>query len=441
MATPEELNIFKPFPEIKDILRREWREYKPITPLVDSCCVEFQIPALAKQYIDLRNTRLKVKVAITKADGTLVTQNDVQASGEALRGGGSPDPDKLAVGPVNNVLSSIFSQVDVTLNGLNVSPGVGVNHGYKAMMSTLIDEGGKSHNFSDELLISGFRIDLMPDAHTVTSSYSWFLWGSEMIKDGYTCFEGKIRSDVTELSHIIPNSVGVGIRMYQSTDSFRLWANKDETLKLKILDCSLNLCVLSPSDEALISMEEKFSKGNAVFDFDRSEVKCFQLAKGSYTTSLENMFANKELPTEIVAGFVASKAYSGDINTNPFYFDHVNVSHFDASVDGTYLPGPPLKPNFVTNDYTESYLRLVKDNDQQNLGISYSSFKNGSALFRFNLSNVSDDKEVRVPKQSGNLRITISFREALKENMTLILYAKYKDCFYMDKFRTVLLSS
>ena len=64
--------------------------------------IEFFIPGSGDDYMDLANTMLHVQVKVTRANG-----DDIDAD----------DP----VGPVNNWLHSLFSQVDLSLNGVLVT--------------------------------------------------------------------------------------------------------------------------------------------------------------------------------------------------------------------------------------------------------------------------------------------------------------------------------
>ena len=114
MAESKQLDLFSVKQTIKDISGVQWVEYRPIAPVQDGCCLEFQIPPTSQQYIDLNHSFLKLKVGLTKADGTNTVEDDY-------------------VGLTNATLHSIFSQVDVILNDLNLSPGVGANHPYQSL--------------------------------------------------------------------------------------------------------------------------------------------------------------------------------------------------------------------------------------------------------------------------------------------------------------------
>ena len=78
--------------------RGNWVEYYPMTTVSDGSPIEFDISGTGDDYIDFANTMLHVKAKVTQANG-----NDL--------------PTDAAVGPVNLFLHSLFSQVDISLNG------------------------------------------------------------------------------------------------------------------------------------------------------------------------------------------------------------------------------------------------------------------------------------------------------------------------------------
>ena len=87
------------------------------------------------EYIDLSKTILTVRGEITKGDGT------------TLSGGGQSN-----VVPVNNFLHSLFKQVDVYLNGKQVTPAMGT-YAYRAYIETPLnyDVSAKKSQFTSAL--------------------------------------------------------------------------------------------------------------------------------------------------------------------------------------------------------------------------------------------------------------------------------------------------
>ena len=87
------------------------------------------------EYIDLSKTILSVEGKVTDANG------------DAISGGGQAN-----VAPVNNFLHSLFKQVDVYLNGKQVTPAMGT-YAYRSYIETLLnyDVSAKKSQLSSAL--------------------------------------------------------------------------------------------------------------------------------------------------------------------------------------------------------------------------------------------------------------------------------------------------
>jgi len=100
-----------------------WIEYHPLTTVADGSPIEFDVGASEEDYIyiNFANTMLYVKTKITRADCTNLA-ND------------------YPIGPSNLFLHSLFSQVDVSLNGTLITTFTNT-YPYRAMMETLLSYG------------------------------------------------------------------------------------------------------------------------------------------------------------------------------------------------------------------------------------------------------------------------------------------------------------
>ena len=96
-------------------------DYHPVSTLTDNGPIEFNIPGSGEDYIDLTNTFLHLGVKITAADGANIA-------------------DAAAIGPVNLLMHSLFSQVDVALNDKLVSSSTNT-YAYRAYLETLLNYG------------------------------------------------------------------------------------------------------------------------------------------------------------------------------------------------------------------------------------------------------------------------------------------------------------
>ena len=95
-----ELDLFEPPSVQTNIETGKFVEYAPIASIDYEAPIEFMLKASGDEYLDPCNIYLDLKVTLTDE--------------------GAADPQDF-FGPVNNYFHSIFSQVEVLLNGKNIS--------------------------------------------------------------------------------------------------------------------------------------------------------------------------------------------------------------------------------------------------------------------------------------------------------------------------------
>ena len=131
---------------------------------------------------------------------------------------------------------------------------------------------------------------------------------------------------------------------------------------------------------------------------------------------------------------MSAAGYSGKTDKNPFKFKNFKLNHIEVTVDGVSVPGPPLKPDFPKDQFTESFLTLFKEGDRTD--VSALVYPSNHCLYRFDLESYVDEDSVPQLK-SGNVRVNVGFAQALPEGVTLILRAKFADRFLIDRERNV----
>ena len=131
-----EVDLFRVPPTQQSLEIGRWIDYAPLSSVENpNSAITFLI-AGTDEYIDLSKTILTVTGKVTLKDGT-----------SKLTGGGQSN-----VAPVNNFLHSLFRQVDVYLNGKQVTPAMGT-YAYRSYIETLLnyDVSAKESQFSSAL--------------------------------------------------------------------------------------------------------------------------------------------------------------------------------------------------------------------------------------------------------------------------------------------------
>lgn len=122
-----ELELFSLPPTQTTIEGSNWVYYKPISSLTDDSPIEFVVQGQGEEYIDLAHTMLSLKVSINKTATAPVPDGDV------------------GPGPINNLMHSMFNQIDVFLNQKLVSPPNNA-YAYRAYIETLLNYGPGAKN-------------------------------------------------------------------------------------------------------------------------------------------------------------------------------------------------------------------------------------------------------------------------------------------------------
>jgi len=144
----------------------------------------------------------------------------------------------------------------------------------------------------------------------------------------------------------------------------------------------------------------------------------------------------------MVIGLVASEAFNGAFNRNPFNFAHFDLMEISVYSDGQQQYG--IK--HLTTDYTDSlYIRayntlfagtgkLFKDESNS---ISRSTYPQGNALYVFDLSpDLGELDHFNLQKQ-GSVRLVLKFRQALADNVSVIAFAEFEHLIEVDRNRNV----
>ena len=115
-CTKSELDLFSVPPTQTSMEQGSWVEYHPLTTVSDGSPIEFDVSGTGDEYVDFANTMLYVKAKVTQPNNAnLVADMDV--------------------GPVNLFLHSLFSQVDISLNGTLIT-SLTNTYPYTAMLET-----------------------------------------------------------------------------------------------------------------------------------------------------------------------------------------------------------------------------------------------------------------------------------------------------------------
>jgi len=291
-----------------------WIEYHPLTTVGDDSPIEFDINGTGEDYIDLANTMLLVRAKIINMDGT----DTVDA-----------DP----VGPVNLWLHSLFSQVDIPLNGTQVTTSTNT-YPYRAMIETLLsyNDDTKMSQLTASLFYEeqAGRMDVVDFREAARNRGLWnrsrFTCGSRVVD-----MIGRIHADIFFQNRYRLNEVNVKIKLVRSRNSFCVMSTKAFQAKIDsaimfVRKVKLSLSVFLAHAKALVNSTAKYPIRRAV-------CKTITIPNTFRDINVEKLFSG-QLPSRLVIGLIANDAFNGSYDRNPFNFAHFNLMEISVYSDG-----------------------------------------------------------------------------------------------------------
>ena len=132
--------------------------------------------------------------------------------------------------------------------------------------------------------------------------------------------------------------------------------------------------------------------------------------------------------------FIETTAFDGAIGENPFNFKNFGVSTLNLKINSKSLPNTNgINMNYPKNNYLEGFKSLVKL--IPDLDISYEEFKNGYAIYAFDLNPDISSTEHYSLLRDGVMELDVKLSEKIDKSITLMAYLEYDNVIEINKYR------
>jgi len=426
-CTKSELDLFGVQPTQTSVQEASIVEYQPISSVQNDAPLDFDVPGTGEDYIDTANVLLYVRAKITRNDGT------------ALAGAST-------AAPVNLMLHSMFSQVDISLNGTLISSSTNT-YPYRAMYETLLSYGedAKKSQLTCELFYKddAGRMDstVIAEAEGVQPNGGLQSRRTHVVGSREFDMIGRIHGDIFFQERYLLNEVGMRLKLVRSKDAFCLMGENDA--KLHITHASLFVRKVKLSPSVFLAQAKALENATAKYPIKRTVCKAFAIPQNYRDITYEKLVSG-QLPTRLVVGLVNNASFNGRRDRNPFYFQHYNLSEIAVYLDGQQQHSlKPIQPNFELGQFVRAYNTLFsgtgKLNRDEGIQISRDEYDKGYTLYAFDLTaDLAEDDHFSLVKQ-GNLRLALKFANPLPHTVTVITYAEFDNVIELDRDRNVLL--
>ena len=421
-----EMMLFTTPPTQTEIIKSKYMETHPVASLTNDGPIEFFIPGNGELYIDLARLQLHLRCKITKPDGT-----DIDADAK--------------VGPVNLLLHSLFSQVNVLLNEKLIS-GSSNTYPYKAYIETLLTHGNGIK--TSELTGALFYKDTAGSLNVADPAGAnlGLKKRSEFTKESQTVdLMGRLHLDICNQDRLLLNGVDMRIKLIRSKNEFCLMSSEaGAKYKVAIQEATLRVLHVTPTPSALLMHSQMLRKTPAKYPIIRSDCKVFTISPGSTTFTQQNLFLG-QIPRRVCLGLVKNEALSGSFKSNPFNFENFDVSFISLNVNGESMPGNPLKLKYDAaggQSYIKAFYNLFDSIDAVQLGdgnqLDRFDFANGFAIYAFSLAADRSLGEHFNFVENGTVSMDFEFSKPLPTTISVIALAEFDNIIEIDESRNIL---
>ena len=425
---------------------------KPIEPLSHKGTATFQMEGIYNSFIDPGSMRLQGKIRVRKrVDNAAAVNLD------------SSDNGKVTL--INYWVHALIQSAHVSMNGTSVASLSASEYAYKAFLekiATFSKEAALSHGVTEgyqpdcdvgdnmEKVVERIKSDKTKDADQPK-------YGNE-IRSEWLCTNGGVigfcaalNLDFCALGKLWLDMLPINLCLTLSDDKFFLLTTAPETgataKKVEYFVEYLDLALTMRRVKLLGPMKERIEKSlmndqKAIYTFTKSTVKKYHIPKDQTNFSWNQAVIGK-LPHHTVMTFVSQSAVNGDLMKNPFRLQHFNCKEVYYTFNGTEFPCERYRPEWgVGMSYLKEYGKfideLVSGRFNSSHQINHEAWANSARfLLACDQSVDSCSGFHHHDTKRGSMSIFGSFKEALTENVVLILYCSFRDQIQIDAARRV----
>lgn len=425
-ATTSQLELFK-IPKTVTAIESERKvHYKPAAALTSGNWIDFRI-AGTEEFIDLSSLLLEIEIKITKSDGSALPKEAAAAAA----------PKNLfdAVLPANNLLSTLFQQVDLYLNNTLVTASTNLYH-YRAYLDTLFYQSGEAKKT--------YLYSVMWEENEAKRKSRF-----KQVYDGKTLkLIGPLHLDLAQQERLLLNLVDVNLRLNLSDPSFVFQVQEDTTERPKftLIDATLHVLKKKLFPDCEAGILNALGHETVKYFFTHTRLRHRIIDNGSSTFFFDDVFPGT-LPRRFIVGLVPAASFNGDFTQDPFKFTSNDLVEVKAFIDSVQSPVPSLVLDTDNNDFARAYIELFESlysmHPQTRLSISPADFKSHCCFFGWNLSseNDMDDSDTIGLIRRGHVRLDFRFKKPVEKQLACIIYSHFPQVLQIDSNREVMLES
>ena len=337
------------------------------------------------------------------------------------------------VTPVNNILHSILSNVELFINNQQIYNS-NCLYAHKFYISNNFK--GAISEYKEVLHCKGYDYEKFPDEiMEAPLSEPFFIRRKKMLNrpDGFMLY-GKLGVDFFSTSEMLYPNMKIRLRLIRARPNFYMISD-NPNVSLGIVDCSLYTRRIALKDDYHKKRLDMLAYTPVEFKYLETLAKTFIFPARQNQFIQEDNFNNAPV-RRIAIAMNTNSAFTGSYSKNPFWYQQ-----FDLKQIIILRGGQPIV-DFDAADICRLYITTMKAmNFQDHIpSIPIHNFKDHYVLV-FDLTSMQDaTANCHYPKLVGEpLRLEINFTFLLEHITELIVLGERTSSVAVDKFGVVLL--
>lgn len=403
---------------------------RPLSSIEQASMITFADSGYSDDFRNLSSCYIAVKVKMTYYKDPVVGKEDEILS--------NLTSSNIPAAPVNNLIHSLFKQVIVKLNGIQIQHN-NVNYMYRSYFENLCNFDSESAGIH----LSGsvcWELDTAGSSDNFALNTGQLNRGLQFPHDEEVQLIGRLHLDLFNQPKLLLPKVDLSLTFELNRPEFYLMKrNTANKSKMEITDMDLYMDMVKINPQLSLSIEQMLTRQPATYSYKRVEVRNFQVNSGQNSFSLDNIY-NGSLPFLMLIAMVNTNAYQGEYDQNPYNFQHYHITSFTASVNGL-----ELSPRNLSFDYSKTkpksqraYFQLFKHlqghrTDRANQ-ITKERFDRGSFMLCYDLAPTRECTSIT---EGGTIQLKASFSQALSQNITILIYLQFDSDLLIDRERNI----
>ena len=426
-ALPAELHMWDPRPTQTALYQTKLLDIPPLTSIESTDTIAFVIPAIPKGMLE---------------SVEIVTELRVQTSA----GDNLPASSNISTAP--HLAAALWRNVVVEIGGQQLTQSYDdcysmfkffetiVHHGEGAASALQIREGLLLDNTDDKagsenVVFYPTTLEGVADPEGVVVNTNGKK-RAERIQGKKVCLVSDFDIPIFKQDKFLPCNLEINVSLTKNPTNFILLAAVNDTSKIVVDKVVLRCQFKFPTEVVYNLLEERLAVENAIFHADRNILTYRQVPPGIKDVTINNLFTGT-LPYFF---YIGVQTRGKAITTNPFSLHQIERIQL-------YVNGQQHFPEDIESTEDNSYMfsAFLNETGRINGGDMLLASKYDTyPLFAFDLTpDKSQNQHGLNLQNSGNVRLSLGFKEDTKADQILMVLAKYEQVVEITKDREVVL--